>query len=227
VIKAPEQLAKKLSLNFQQPEYFRRALTHKSMGADNNERLEFLGDSILGFVITEELYNRFPTASEGILSRLRASLVNQESLAFIAKEYQIGHYLILGAGELKSGGFRRDSILSDTVEAIIGALFKDQGIFSCKNWILTIFAAKLTQLNADNEQKDPKTRLQEFMQAQGEILPHYELINASGLAHEQTFIVHCIVLADKKCVGEGLSIKRAEQAAAETMLSLLSLKNKQ
>jgi ribonuclease-3 len=221
VIKEPQQLAKNLGLIFKKPEIFRMALTHRSMGANNNERLEFLGDAILGFVIAQKLYDNFPKASEGVLSRLRASLVNQDSLASIAREHKIGDYLILGSGELKSGGFRRDSILSDAVEAIIGALFKDQGIAACENWVLTIFAKKLETLNADSEQKDPKTRLQELMQARGVALPKYELISMSGLAHSQTFKIDCTVLTDKKCSGEGSSRKRAEQASAEKMLNLL------
>lgn len=192
------------------------------MGANNNERLEFLGDSILGFVIAQRLYELFPNASEGILSRLRASLVNQSSLASIAREYNIGDYLILGSGELKSGGFRRDSILSDAIEAIIGALFKDQGIEACQLWILKIFAKKLANLSTDNGQKDPKTRLQELMQAEGVDLPEYELISMTGLAHAQTFKIECrIALNNEQCIGEGSSRKKAEQAAAEKMLDLL------
>jgi ribonuclease-3 len=128
VIKETKQLAKTLGLHFNRPELLVTALTHRSMGANNNERLEFLGDSILGFVVAQKLYDSFPDASEGALSRLRASLVNQDSLAGLARKHHIGDYLILGSGELKSGGFRRDSILSDALEAIIGALFKDQGI---------------------------------------------------------------------------------------------------
>ena len=222
MIKKSEQLAKKLGLEFKQIELFRMALTHRSMGANNNERLEFLGDSILGFVIAQRLYELFPNASEGILSRLRASLVNQSSLASIAREYNIGDYLILGSGELKSGGFRRDSILSDAIEAIIGALFKDQGIEACQLWILKIFAKKLANLSTDNGQKDPKTRLQELMQAEGVDLPEYELISMTGLAHAQTFKIECrIALNNEQCIGEGSSRKKAEQAAAEKMLDLL------
>ncbi|NOQ35323.1 MAG: ribonuclease III [Methylococcaceae bacterium] len=206
---------------------FRIALTHRSMGANNNERLEFLGDSILGFVIAQKLYELFPDASEGILSRLRASLVNQESLASIAREHELGDYLILGSGELKSGGFRRDSILSDAVEAIIGALFKDQGIEACQAWVLEIFAKKLSHLSTDNGQKDPKTRLQELMQSKGVELPDYELVSMSGLAHSQTFKIVCRTsLIDEKCIGEGSSRKKAEQASAEKMLNLLQREKK-
>lgn len=222
MIKEPEHLAEKLALVFDNPELFRLALTHRSMGATNNERLEFLGDSILGFVIAQALYQRFPKASEGVLSRLRASLVNQDSLASIARQYDIGDYLILGSGELKSGGFRRNSILSDTVEAIIGALFKDQGILRCESWLLKIFADKLNSLNIETEQKDPKTRLQELMQAQKTQLPFYELLSMSGLPHTQKFKINChTMLTNKECIGEGGSRKKAEQAAAAKMLALL------
>ena len=126
MVKKPETLCNKLGLTFNEPQLFARALTHRSVGANNNERLEFLGDAILGFVIAQKLYDAFPASDEGTLSRLRASLVNESSLAELAREHQLGDYLLLGTGELKSGGFRRDSILSDAFEAIIGALFKDQ-----------------------------------------------------------------------------------------------------
>ncbi len=204
------------------------ALTHRSFGAKNNERMEFLGDSILGFVIAERLFEQFPTASEGILSRLRANLVNQSSLAELARRHQIGDYLLLGSGELKSGGFRRDSILSDALEAIIAALFIDQGIDACQQWIAQLFTEKLKSLSLDNWQKDPKTQLQELMQAKKMDLPEYELITMSGLAHEQTFKVRCTVsLIAKASTGTGISRKKAEQAAAEQMLQLLLNEDKQ
>jgi ribonuclease-3 len=203
------------------------ALTHRSAGANNNERLEFLGDSILGFVVAQKLYELFPDASEGILSRLRASLVNQSSLAELARHYQLGDYLLLGSGELKSGGFRRDSILSDALEAIMGALFKDQGIKACQAWIEFLFAEKLNSLSLENWQKDPKTQLQELMQSKKQILPEYTLLTMSGLAHEQMFKVKCsIPIITDTCVGTGISRKRAEQAAAELMLELLNKDNK-
>ena len=221
MIKDPQQLAKKLGLVFKHPENFSLAMTHRSMSSNNNERLEFLGDAILGFVIAQQLYASFPNASEGVLSRLRASLVNQESLASLAREHNFGDYLILGSGELKSGGYRRDSILSDAVEAIIGALYNDQGIHACESWILQLFANKLATLNLNSEQKDPKTRLQELMQSNGVELPKYELVNMSGLAHAKKFKIDCMILNDKKCTGEGSSRKKAEQSAAEKMLLLL------
>ncbi|MEQ1527677.1 MAG: ribonuclease III [Methylococcales bacterium] len=223
MIKNPDILCKKLGLKFNNTELFTMALTHRSSGANNNERLEFLGDSILGFVIANKLYDTFPDAPEGVLSRLRASLVNQGSLAELAKEHQFGDYLRLGQGEMKSGGFRRESILSDALEAIIGALFKDQGIDACRQWIEQLFAAKLAGLSLSNWQKDPKTQLQELMQAKKMDLPEYELITMSGLAHEQMFKVKCTVtLINQSTIGAGVSRKKAEQSAAELMLELLN-----
>lgn len=228
MIKKPDILAEKLGLSFDQPEFFTLALTHRSMGAKNNERLEYLGDSILGFVIAEKLYEMFPGADEGELSRLRASLVNQGALAELAREKNIGDYLILGSGELKSGGYRRDSILSDALEAVMGALLKDQGILKCKAWILDIFSEKLAGLDLKTSEKDPKTRLQELMQSRKIELPVYELVQMTGAAHAQTFSVKCKVNVEgvKACVGVGVSRKKAEQDAAEKMLKLIKKKNK-
>jgi ribonuclease-3 len=223
VIKKHSALSKKLGLSFNNPQIFTMALTHRSANSKNNERLEFLGDSILGFVVAQKLYDLFPSASEGVLSRLRASLVNQSSLAELARQHQLGDYLLLGSGELKSGGFRRDSILSDALEAIMGALFKDQGINACQTWIELLFAEKLNDLSLDNWQKDPKTQLQELMQSKKQVLPEYTLITMSGLAHEQMFQVKCsIPLLTDTCVGTGISRKKAEQSAAELMLELLN-----
>lgn len=222
MIKNAQHLAKTLGLHFNRPELLVNALTHRSMGANNNERLEFLGDSILGFVIAQKLYDTFPDASEGMLSRLRASLVNQDSLAELARKHQLGDYLILGSGELKSGGFRRDSILSDAIEAIMGALFKDQGIDACQSWILKLFSHKLAELTADNWKKDPKTQLQELMQSRGLELPEYQLLTMSGLPHSQSFKISCRTrLSNEICIGSGGSRKKAEQSAAEQMLALL------
>jgi ribonuclease III len=222
VTKKPELLSKKLGLEFEHPQLFVTALTHRSFGSQNNERLEFLGDAILGFVIAQKLYDAFPEADEGTLSRLRASLVNESSLADLARKHHLGDYLLLGSGELKSGGFRRDSILSDALEAIIGALFKDQGISACQDWIGRVFAENLNDLSATNWQKDPKTQLQELMQAKKMELPDYTLIDMSGLPHEQTFKVKCSVsLIGDFCIGTGVSRKKAEQSAAEMMLAKL------
>ena len=223
-----ELLSKKLGLTFNDPKLFIAALTHRSASSNNNERLEFLGDSILGFVIAQKLYDAFPAASEGALSRLRASLVNESTLAELARKYQLGDALVLGAGELKSGGFRRDSILSDAMEALMGALYKDQGIFACQEWIAFLFAYKLQNLSLTNGEKVPKTRLQELMQAQKKDLPDYELITMSGPSHEQTFKVKCTVtMIEDVSYGHGISRKKAEQSAAEQMLVLLSTKDTQ
>ncbi len=221
--KKPDVLSRKLGLVFENSQLFTRALTHRSASSTNNERLEFLGDAILGFVIAEQLYNLFPDAPEGVLSRMRANLVNQRSLAEIAREHQLGDYLLLGSGELKSGGFNRDSILSDAVEAIIAALYQDKGMAACQQWIPELFDDKLKSLSLGNGQKDPKTRLQELMQAKKLDLPQYELLTASGLAHEQTFKVKCsISLLSEPSIGAGVTRKGAEQAAAEILLEQLA-----
>ncbi len=222
MIKDSSELKKKLRISFTDPELFTLALTHRSMGSKNNERLEYLGDSILGFVIARQLYLQFPQAGEGMLSRLRANLVNQSTLAELARQFKIGDYLRLGSGELKSGGYRRDSILSDAMEAIMGALLIDQGIEACETFILAIFDHKLQQLDADNWHKDAKTRLQELMQGKQMDLPEYSLINQSGAAHAQTFTVKCTTpYIETSSVAEGSSRKKAEQAAAEKMLDLI------
>lgn len=222
MIRDPSILCKKLGLEFNNQQLFVTALTHRSMGARNNERLEFLGDSILGFVVAEKLHELFPEASEGVLSRLRASLVNQGTLAELARKHNVGDYLILGSGELKSGGYRRDSILSDALEAIIGALFKDRGIEICRQWILDLFRNKFDNLSLENWQKDPKTQLQEMLQSKKLDLPEYTLVTMSGLPHEQTFKVKCTTaLSQQSSIGKGVSRKKAEQDAAEQMLILL------
>lgn len=223
--RSPEILAKKLGLTFGHPQLFIMALTHRSMGSKNNERLEYLGDSVLGFVIAERLYEMFPAASEGDLSRLRASLVNQSTLAELAREHNLGDYLILGSGELKSGGYRRDSILSDALEAIMGALVKDQGMSICQDWVLNLFVNKLAELDLNKSHKDPKTQLQELMQARKSELPEYVLEKMSGAAHAQTFSVKCTVdLVKEASIGSGISRKKAEQDAAEKMLVIINQK---
>jgi ribonuclease-3 len=222
LIQEPEKLARKLGLKFKQPMLVKRALTHRSAHADNNERLEFLGDSVLGFVIAERLYQKFTEADEGVLSRLRATLVNQTALANIARKLSLGDYLILGSGELKSGGYRRDSILSDAMEALIGALLIDQGMDACRVWILGLFADQIDGLSMRDWKKDPKTRLQESMQARGLDLPAYTLKSVVGQPHDQSFVVECRVsLTEETCEGRGSSRKRAEQESAEKMLAKL------
>ncbi|CAL1239373.1 ribonuclease III [Candidatus Methylocalor cossyra] len=218
-----QKLAKQLGVQFRNPALVKRALTHRSAEADNNERLEFLGDSVLGFVIAECLYERFAEADEGVLSRLRATLVNQTALANLARKLNLGEFLILGSGELKSGGYRRDSILSDALEALIGALLVDQGMEACRRWILQLFAEQIEALSVNDWKKDPKTRLQELMQAHGLELPVYILKSVVGQPHDQSFVVQCRVsLTPETCEGTGSSRKKAEQQAAEKMLTKLA-----
>jgi ribonuclease-3 len=220
MIRSSDILAKRLGLFFNQPQLFKKALTHRSVGSRNNERFEYLGDSILGFVIAEKLFDMFPSASEGDLSRLRASLVNQGSLAELAREHGVGEFLILGSGELKSGGFRRDSILSDALEAIMGAFLKDQGTAACQQWILRLFGEKLANIDLNKSQKDPKTKLQELLQSRQTELPIYTLIKMTGAAHQQIFNVNCsTAIMEEGCIGQGVSRKKAEQASAEKMLN--------
>jgi ribonuclease-3 len=222
LIGKPEALTKKLGLRFNDPELFKRALTHRSADSDNNERLEFLGDAVLGFVIAECLYEKFAGADEGVLSRLRAALVNQTLLASLARELNLGDYLILGSGELKSGGYRRDSILSDALEAIIGAILKDQGMEAARQWVLALFADCIGRLSLGDWKKDPKTRLQELMQGRGLELPVYLLLGQEGQPHDQHFHVECRVqLLSLHSQGQGSSRKKAEQQAAENMLAKL------
>ena len=201
------------------------ALTHRSFGGKNNERLEFLGDSILNYVIAEELFHRFPKAKEGELSRLRASLVKGDTLAELAREFKLGDYLKLGAGELKSGGFRRDSILADAVEGIIGAMYLDAGMDVCREHILNWYKARLDATSLKIVTKDAKTRLQEYLQARKHALPQYDVVQIVGEPHDQTFFVHCVIeLFAEAIEGKGNSRRIAEQVAATKALKILEQK---
>lgn len=209
-----------------QAEVFLAALTHRSATDDNNERLEFLGDAVLGMVIAEELYQRFPEADEGDLSRLRSRLVSAGPLAQIGAGIGIGGVLRLGSGELRTGGFRRESILADATEALFGAVYLDGGLSEARDLVLRLYAAMLAELQPDEDLKDSKTRLQELLQGRGESLPGYVLESAVGEPHEQTFSVRCVVnLADVDqpllAVGTGSSRRRAEQEAAAGVLRQL------
>jgi ribonuclease-3 len=203
----------------------RAALTHRSAEQQNNERLEFLGDAVLGMVIAEELYRRFPGADEGDLSRLRARLVSAGPLAAIGTAIGIGPMLRLGSGELRSGGFRRESILADATEALFGAVFLDGGLQSVRALILRLFAVQLDELDPESELKDAKTRLQEMLQGRGEELPAYVLESAVGEPHEQLFSVRCEVLLGDglklQAQGSGSGRRRAEQQAATGVLEQL------
>ncbi len=199
-----------------------QALTHRSFGSANNERLEFLGDALLGFVIAEALIERFPTANEGTLSRMRAALVKRESLAALARDLRLGDVLRLGTGELRTGGQARDSILADALEAVFGAVYLDAGFERARAVVLERFADRLAQIDANEPGKDPKTRLQEWLQAAHRPLPDYQILAIEGEQHDQTFTVSCKLQdAELMTQGTGTSRRRAEQAAAEQMLELL------
>jgi ribonuclease-3 len=211
----------KLAYSFRDPALAVLALTHRSAGKPNNERLEFLGDALLGVVVAELLYEAHPNASEGELSRLRAQLVNGQALAVIARELELGDELKLGSGELKSGGFRRDSILADAFEAMLAAVYLDAGFEACRNVVRGLFEPLVAAIPRSS--KDAKTRLQELLQARGWPLPQYDLIDSHGEDHAKTFDVSCEINepAPIRAEGHGTSRRAAEQDAAETVLRLM------
>lgn len=199
-----------------------QALSHRSFSRKNNERLEFLGDAILNCTIAQALYDRFPQAKEGQMSRLRAHLVKGDTLAEIGREFKLGDFLKLGSGELKSGGYRRDSILADTVEAIIGAISKDTDLATSQKVLLEWYEERLNNLDLTENIKDSKTRLQEYLQARRHALPEYVVTHITGEAHQQQFTVHCKVeLLDKPLQGVGSSRRMAEQESALAVLKAL------
>jgi ribonuclease III len=216
-------LQRRLDYAFVRPELLERALTHRSLSANNYERLEFLGDSILGFAISSELYRRYPDLAEGELTRLRASLVRKPSLAALARQIELGGCLRLGEGELKSGGFDRDSILADSLEAVFGAIFLDGGSDAAVRAILTLYAAPLDRLDPTTIPKDPKTQLQEYLQHHALPTPDYQVLEVSGEPHQQHFVVACRVAALAQTVrGEGDTRRAAEQQAAALVLKQLA-----
>ena len=218
----PAWVERSLGYVFTHPELCQAALTHRSAGAEHNERLEFLGDSILNCSVARMLYESHPDADEGALSRLRATLVSGETLAQIAAELGLGDHLRLGPGELKSGGFRRASILADALEALLGAIFLDSGFDAAAAAVARVIATRLSQLPAADTLKDPKTRLQEALQARGLALPVYTLTAVTGDPHLQSFTISCeIPIFGIAAVGEGGSRRRAEQLAAARLLQLL------
>ena len=210
-----------LNYRFRDPELAALALTHRSVGKPNNERLEFLGDALLGAFVAEMLYEAHPKASEGELSRLRAQLVNGQALAAIARELELGDALKLGPGELKSGGFRRDSILADAFEASLAAVFLDGGLDACRQLVRELFGERIAALRRSS--KDAKTRLQEWLQGKGCALPLYELIDSHGEDHAKIFDVRCTVAEPEPFSAEasGSSRRHAEQDAAELVLTHL------
>ena len=216
------RLMKQIGYCFKDESLLLNALTHRSVGQHNNERLEFLGDAILGMVIADELFQRFPESSEGEMSRLRASLVKGETLSELARDLSLGDYLKLGPGELKSGGFRRDSILADAFEAILAAVYLDSDLETCRNLILRQLESRLDSVSPDTVTKDPKTQLQEYMQARHLSLPVYDVINVAGKAHAQTFTVECRLESGDVVTAIGSSRRKAEQAAASQLLEKMN-----
>jgi ribonuclease-3 len=213
--KTQNQLSNNISYDFKDKFLLELALTHRSLGSSNNERLEFLGDSILNFIISHEIYNLLPQSKEGELSRYRADLVKGKTLAKIANELNIGEFLVLGKGEMTNGGRFRSSILANAVEAVIGAIFLDGGIDPCRICILKWFDKRLKNLKMSG-QKDPKTELQELMQSRSQALPVYKIMNISGEAHKQKFKIECHASGLKKSTeGLGATKRDAEKKAAE------------
>jgi len=207
---------------FQNPDLLRQALRHRSIGVPNNERFEFLGDALVNLIVAEALHARWPKADEGALTRARASLVRESALAGIARTLQLGDRIELGLGELKSGGHRRDSILADALEALVAAIHLDAGFEVCRSVVLPWFDAMMAELPAGKVDKDPKTRLQEWLQARQLERPAYALVDTRGQDHERVFLVRCSLDAPALAAeAEGASLRAAEQAAAEQVLAQL------
>ena len=220
--KAESWLEKTLQYRFQDASLLQQALTHRSATHRNNERLEFLGDAVLDFVVSEVVYLAHPEAREGDLSKLRASLVKDESLAELALELGLGEHLILGSGERKTGGHRRESILADALEAIFGAVFLDNGFDAARELINRVYEERYRDLPDVDDLRDPKTRLQEWLQARKMALPEYELADVSGQDHKRRFSVTCTVAEESVVTdGESTTRRKAEQKAARKMIELL------
>ena len=217
------ELSRRLNYAFIDGALLKRAITHRSKGATNNERLEFLGDSVLNFIIAAELYERFPRLTEGELTRLRARLVKQETLARLARGVKLGECLELGGGEFKSGGHDRDSILADALEAVFGAVFMDGGHEGARRVILGLYQPLFAEVDPGAIDKDPKTQLQEFLQKRLAVTPAYTVLEVSGEAHQQNFLVECVVPGLAAPVqGRGASRRAAEQDAAAKALERLA-----
>lgn len=214
-----QYLTERLGYQFKDKELLQLALTHRSVSGKNNERLEFFGDSLLNFIIAEALYQHYPNLKEGELSRLRANLVNGVTLASISREFKMGDCLILGIGELKSGGFQRDSILADSLEAIIAAIYLDSDFTTCRERVLSWFDSRMKDPLAMKQLKDPKTRLQEYLQSHQLPLPQYTILAVEGEAHAQIFHVQCKVEGmDINTKSVATTRRAAEQQAAENFL---------
>lgn len=218
-----QSVARQIGHAFTDSRLLQTALTHRSFGTPNNERLEFLGDGILDFVIADALYQRFPDLPEGDLSRLRANLVRQDTLKQLADQLDLGNSLRMGEGELKSGGQQRPSILADALEALFGAIYLDAGFSAAQGVILKLYASLLNEIKPGHQQKDAKTRLQEWLQGRKKTLPRYQLLETSGAAPQQCFTVACeIDYASLRTIGRGGSRRIAEQNAAEQALKELN-----
>lgn len=201
-----------------------QALTHRSAGAPHNERLEFLGDGVVNLLVADTLFQRWPKADEGALTRARAELVREASLAAIARQLQLGERLTMGPGEMKSGGHRRDSILADALEAIVAAIYIDAGFEACRSVVMPWFEASLAALPVGRPEKDAKTRLQEWLQGRQRALPVYELVSESGDDHAKLFLARCTTLDPPLTAdGEGTSRRNAEQVAAAALLDKLDI----
>lgn len=219
----PGTLTDRIGHHFADPALRQRALTHRSASGRNNERLEFLGDGLVNVIVAEALYLRHPAADEGWLTRARAQLVREATLAGIARELQLGEQLELGPGELKSGGYRRDSILADALEALIGAIHLDAGFETCRRIVLGWFASRLESLTATGTEKDAKTRLQEWLQGRALPLPEYVLVDTRGEEHDKVFDVLCRIASPQiEAVADGSSRRQAEQRAAVRVLEQLT-----
>lgn len=218
-----DEFGRRLNYEFDNSTLLQRALTHSSKSGDNYERLEFLGDSVLSFTISAVLYDRYPDVAEGELTRLRANLVKKDTLARLARGLGVGEFLNLGGGELKSGGFDRDSILADALEAVFGAIYLDGGIAQAQSIIVDVYRDMLEKVTPDTVQKDPKTQLQEYLQKQSFAAPVYNVVEITGQAHSQNFRVECVVPGLTVPVhGVGKSRRNAEQEAAAAALRLLA-----
>jgi len=220
---AVAQFCRQLRYEFSDPQLLKTALTHRSAGGINNERLEFLGDAIIGFLIADELFTSFPRTDEGQLTRLRSSLVKRDTLARVARRIDLGSVLVLGEGELKSGGWKRDSILANAFEALMGAIYLDSDLEQCRACIHALFEDEFARTSPATVAKDPKTRLQEYLQQRQLALPEYETVQVDGAPHDQRFTVCCKIVAPgaEAMTASGTSRRRAEQAAAEKMLAQL------
>lgn len=208
-------LERRLGYRFSDPALLKRALTHRSKSGINNERLEFLGDSVLNTAVAAELYGRFEGLSEGELTRLRASLVKQETLAALARRLELGNLLELGSGEYKSGGHDRDSILADALEAVLGAIFLEAGFDTARRVVVDLHRELIDRIDPQSVFKDPKTRLQEYLQKQSYRTPIYTILDVTGEAHNQHFVVECVVPdLEVQATGQGSSRRNAEQEAA-------------